>query len=197
VEVFKDTGKLNEEEIALVCNLMGYSPMVKKGIVENGFTSEDVPVLEGEIARLEERRDEVLHPMNEAERTAAILGVPINELKPIRLLRRYEHENWNKYLRLCRELGVKVQPRNLESNEMCPDPTPPHAKPPQEAPTPEPEAPDGPTYRDRTIRSEGADDELRDEAGVTSPGLDGSRGLEDRSPTSGPDPDDDATISDR
>jgi hypothetical protein len=83
-----------------------------------------------------------------------------SETKELRLLRRYERENDNKYMRLSKELGLKAGPSEGASvgDLFAPEPTP----------CPEPYD-DGPS-EDRQPGDPTADvDAVRDDAGVTTP----------------------------
>jgi hypothetical protein len=103
-------GTWTEAELAHAFDLLGVPHLEREATYDPAEIEISRTIIREEIERLETWRDEVLAPAEETDRLAAELGVPANETRTFRLLRRYEREHANKYMRIAKELGLQVRP---------------------------------------------------------------------------------------
>jgi hypothetical protein len=108
-EALERRGHWDEAELTHAFDLLGVPHLERAAAHLPQELEATRQVIRGEVERLERWRDEVLIPGEEHERLAAMLGVPVNETKSLRLLRRYEREHAHKYMRLAEKLGLKVR----------------------------------------------------------------------------------------
>ncbi len=189
---FKSKGHFTHEELSHYYDLMGRHPLDRPPAGEAKFDAEDFKYLKKETRRLEHLRDEVLGPLEQEVRDMVALGVPIDEMAPTRLLRRYETENWNKFVKLCPGMAARAKrlPRaqappkaGKPSAKPEPSPTPP-PPPPATPPPPSPPAPSAQPApaaqpapkRDHVLTGAATPVVSRDEAGAPSQRLERSRG---------------------
>jgi hypothetical protein len=100
-----------------------------------------------ELDRLEAVRDQVMVPLDEIDRDAALVGDLALLSKPAKLVLRYERDAWRRYREAIRELQApKSEPDPLMDRLLPPPlaPVQPPPKPPQ--PTPEPSERNEPNF---------------------------------------------------
>jgi hypothetical protein len=82
-------GTWTEAELAHAFDLLGIPHLERDAALDPAELEIGKQLIRDEVERLERWRDEVLAPAEEMDRLAAELGVPVNETKTFRLLRRY------------------------------------------------------------------------------------------------------------
>jgi hypothetical protein len=103
-------GTWTEAELAHAFDLLGAPHLDRDAQYDPAEIEISRTIIREEVERLETWRDEVLVPGEEMDRLASELGVPVNETRTFRLLRRYEREHANKYMRIAEKLGLQVRP---------------------------------------------------------------------------------------
>ncbi len=180
---YESKGRFTPEEQAHYHDLMGRHPLERPPAGEVTFDAEAFKYMKKEIKRLEHLRDEVLGPLEPAVRDAVALGVPIDDMTPTRLLRRYESENWKKYAKLCPNMAARAKRQargQVPAKAVAPTPkpgpqTPPPPPPPP--PRPEPAPPSQAAPKSDHVSTQATPPVVsRDEAGAPSRRLEGSRG---------------------
>ncbi len=177
LDILNEKGIFTTPQILLVLDLVGH-PSKDRDLE---FVPKDEPaareLLVDEIARLRSRLEDVLIPLEEEEKEAAMLGVPVNETRELTLLRRYERENVNKFFKLSKELelGLKKGPK-LEAPRK---PVPVGDAPPTEESCVDESSQD--VNEDSVITEQNSTATKgaappRDEPGDPSPGWEGSQG---------------------
>src|SRR5262245_45504762 len=105
----EDHGAWTPEEITQALDLMGI-PKNERPAPDAACDGETCrSLLDLHRERLQALKAEVLDPSDESERLEAMLGVPHDQSKEANLYRRYEAENWRKYMALTKQLNLRVR----------------------------------------------------------------------------------------
>jgi hypothetical protein len=124
-EALEDHGAWTSEEVGMALDLMGI-PKSERPAPDAACEVETCRLfLDIHRERLQVLKAEVLDPADESERLEALLGVPHDQSKEANLFRRYEAENWRKYMALSKALDLRVRKGE-------PPPPPPRQEVPRE-----------------------------------------------------------------
>ena len=178
-DALRSRGTWSPDEKQLFLDLLGVPPIVRR--YDDDIDDIEIcdQILVEERARLEALKADVLDPEDESARLEALIGVPHDDSREARLLRRYESENWRKYEKLSEKLGMNVRDGERAPRPVVDQAAPTAAPPPRPPmPTPPVGASAGPTARRLVLVAAvvGPRARFQDEAGDTPCGWEGSRG---------------------
>ncbi len=177
IEVMEAEDKLEGEDLQLAYDLLGTAIRNRGPETSIEEVSDVLECFKNEIERLRAWHEDVLVPLEDQQKALAMVGAPSNETHNLKLLRRYERESVNRYMKLAAQLGLKAKPGPALTAARPPVPMPDIAQvkePCVDGPAEEVNKP-SPVTEEAAV-AEGAPKADRDEPGDMSHGLEGSRG---------------------
>jgi hypothetical protein len=145
--IFRETGKWSDAQRSLALDLLGVPPELREGRTPVDARESVAPadardfrlgVVDQQIARLTQRKEEFLDPLDADERAIAEAGIGAELTPALQRLHRYESACWRRFAKALNYFADRDRKRQPAEAPRAPEPRPTPPPAPKTAPVPRP-----------------------------------------------------------